>query len=122
GLQEEKLPVLDRELEVLHVPVIGLELFSGLREFQKSLWQGPLELVLGADRLVSRDHVLTLCPELEVHQQLGIPLPGIPGEGNSRPRARTQVAEDHGLHCDRGSPCLPYEVESPIRLCPGTFP
>ncbi len=126
GLQHPELPVLDGELDVLHVPVVLLEALVdahqrpvGLRHLL--LEGGKMGLIRAATRLVDRlrgadpgDHVLALgvLQILAVEDLLAGG--GVSREGDTGGAVVAHVAEHHGLDADRGSPGIGDLVDAAV--------
>ena len=70
-LQQEELAVLDRELDVLHVPVVALERLEHLHQLRVHLRQPLREAVEPVGVADPRDHVLALGVEEEIPGRLG---------------------------------------------------
>mmetsp|Transcript_6723 Transcript_6723/g.17216 ORF Transcript_6723/g.17216 Transcript_6723/m.17216 type:complete len:986 (-) Transcript_6723:44-3001(-) len=101
GLQHVQLPLLHRELDVLHVAVVLLQQLRVADQVLKRVRQRLLhgEDVLG--RADARHHVLAL----RVHQVLTVQQVlargGVAGEAHARARGVAHVSEHHGLDVDR---------------------
>ena len=115
-LQHPQLASLDRELEVLHVLVVLLELARVALELRVHLRHVLLQC---ADRLgVAHpgDHVLAL----RVGQVVAVQLPRaddrVAGEGDAGARCRAHVAEDHHLHVDRRAQVVRDALEAAVGL------
>ncbi len=116
GLQHPQLAVLDGELHVLHVAVAVLELGPDLVQLHVGAGHDLLQrrhvrvTALGAvDQLGGADaghHVLALGVAQELAVEDVVAVARVAGEGHAGGAVVAEVAEDHGLHVDRGAPVL----------------
>ena len=121
-LQHEEAVLLDRELGVLHVAVVGLERAQDLEQLgvRGGHHVGHLgQVARGAD---AGDDVLALGVDEEVAARLGPAGDLVAGEGDARARALALVAEDHLLDVDRGAPVLGDAVDPPVLDRAGAAP
>ena len=114
GLKQEETTLLDRELDVLHVLVVGLE----PREVAQELRVG-LGDVVGQRREVLRvagagDDVLALGVGQEVARGGRFSRPLVAAEGDPGARAVAPVSEDHLLDVDRGAPIVGDAVDPAV--------
>ena len=105
GLQHEQLPLLDRELEVLHVAEVILE---DLREPDQLAMRGSEAGLLRelGDRLRRAnpgDDVLALRVRQELAVQLGRTGGRVAGECHAGRAVIAEVTEHHRLHVDGGA-------------------
>ena len=113
-LQHEQLPVLDRELRVLHVLVVLLERAQDLHQLLVGLRHDVLELG-DVERVAhARDDVLALGVDEEVAARLGLAGHLVARERDARGRLVALVAEHHLLHVDRGAPVVGDAVQPPV--------
>ncbi len=113
-LQHVQAAVLDGELEVLHVAIV---LFQTRGDFAQLVVDVGLDLLELGDvhrRANAGDHVFAL----RVHQELAVKLfhagRGIAREADAGAAGLAQVAEDHGLHVDRGAQHVVDVVDAAI--------
>ncbi len=116
GLQHVQLAALDRELEVLHVLVVLLQLPRVALELRVDLRHVALQR---ADRLGvahARDDVLAL----RIGQVVAVQLPcagdGVAREGDARAGGVAHVAEHHHLHVYRGAEVVRDALEAAVGL------
>ena len=114
GLEQEDATLLDRELDVLHVLVVGLE----PREVAQELCMGLGE-VFGQRREVFRvagagDDVLTLGVGQKVARRGRFSRPLVPAERDAGAGAVAQVSEDHPLDVDRGAPIVGDAIDPAV--------
>ena len=126
GLQHIELAALHRELDVLHVAVMGLELAAHLLELGEERGHrlfhgrqlGAVGLLAGQGQGLRRadagDHILALGVDQELAVELVAAGGGIAGEGDARGAIVAHIAEDHGLDIDRRAPFLGDGVELAI--------
>ena len=100
GLEQPELPVLDGELEVLHVPVVTLERVGDLDEFAVCVREPLLHDpdVKGGPR--PGDHVLPLRVDEEVPGEPRLAGGGIAAHHDPGRRALSHVSEYHRLDVD----------------------
>ena len=113
-LEHVEPPVLDRELDVLHVLVLGFERAHDLHQLRVGLGHH-----LGELRDVTRgahagDDVLALRVDEEVSARLGSAGDLVAAEGDPSRRLLALVAEHHLLDVDRGAPVVGDPVDPPI--------
>ena len=113
-LQHEQLPVLDRELRVLHVLVVLLELAEDLHQLLVRLGHDVLELGDVARVAHAGDHVLALGVDEEVAARLGLAGHLVAAERHAGGRVVALVAEHHLLDVDRGAPVVGDAVQPPV--------
>ena len=114
GLEHEQLPLLDRELRVLHVLVVRLERAQDLHQLLVRLGQlvghlGDVERVAHAG-----DDVLALGVDEEVAAGLGRAGDLVAAERHAGARRVALVAEHHLLDVDRGAPVVGDAVHAPV--------
>ena len=118
GLQHPEAALFDRELDVLHVAIVGLELADDPDEFGEHRRhrllhrQGRLAHLLaarpgqGLGRTDAGDDVLALGVDQEFAVQPGLAGRRIAGEGHAGGRGLAHIAEHHRLDVDGGAPAL----------------
>ena len=115
-LQHEQPLVLDRELEVLDVPVVLLEPRRDLAQLLVGLRHHLLELADRLRRADAGDDVLAL----RVDQELAVELLGagrrVAREADAGRRAIAGVAEHHHLHVDGGADRVGDVVDAAVFL------
>ena len=114
GLQDEEPPVLDGELDVLHVAVVALQPILDRGELGVHRGHPLLERVerlRGAD---ARHHVLALGIDEELAEEPPLPARGVAREAHAGARGRPEIAEDHGHHGHRGAPVVGQPVDAPV--------
>ena len=137
GLEHVYDGVLDCELEVLHVPEVGLE---DLADVLQLLVGGGHHVMEGQDRLWrshAGDHVLALGIHQEFTVEHLLARRRVARECDAGTRLVAGVAVDHRLHIDRGAPFLgnvvlaaiddravvhpgaEYGPDGALQLCPG---
>ena len=127
-LQHPKLALLHRELDVLHIAIMPLEQFEGLREFGKGvghrlfhrqrlgirfLARRTGEILRGAD---AGDDVLALRIDKIFPVITLFAGRGIAGESDAGRTGLAHVSEDHRLDVDRRTPIGGDVVQTPIDL------
>ncbi len=113
-LQDVEPAVLHRELDVLHVAVVGFQAVLDRREL--GVDRGHL-LLEGADRLRGadpRDHVLALGVDQELAEEAPLPARGVPREADPGARGGAEVAEHHRHHGHRGAPVVGEPVDAAV--------
>ena len=127
GLQHAELAALHRELDVLHVAVMGLERAgapssssaktAGITSSIAGSWRA-VGLLAGDGQMLRRadagDHVLALGVDEELAVELVGAGRGVAGEGDAGGAIVAHIAEDHGLDVDRGAPVRGDVVEPAI--------
>ena len=128
GLQHPELGLFDRELDVLHVAVMGFEPVEHRRQLgidlrhrlfhRRGLGAGLFTRRLGQilRRADAGDDVLALRIDQEFAVIGAVALGGIAGEGDAGRRRVAHIAEDHRLDVDRGAPVRGDVVEAAIDL------
>ena len=114
GLEHVELAALDRELEVLDVLVVGLQLLGVLGELLVDLGHRLLE---ARDRLGvpdAGDDVLALRVGQVVAVELLRAGDRVAGEGDAGARSLAHVAEDHGLDVDGGAEVVGDLLRPPV--------
>ncbi len=116
GLQQEEIPLLDRELDVLHVAVVLLEPPDRLQELRVGLGKQlvhPLDRLRRAD---SRDDVLALRVLEELAVELALARGRVAREADAGAGAVALVAEDHLDDVDGGAEVVRNVVGAPVDL------
>ena len=103
GLQAEELTTLDGELEVLHLPVVGLQLVAQLRQLPGDLRHLLVQAIDGLGGADAGHHVLTLGVDEVLAEELVLAGARVAGEAHAGSRVVAAVAEHHGHHVDRGT-------------------
>ena len=113
-LQHVQAAFLDRELGVLHVAVVALELAQDLDQLgmDRRHHIGELGQLLRVAH--AGDDVLALGVDQEVARGLGRARDLIAAEGDAGPGGVALVAVDHLLHVDGGAPVVGDVVDAPV--------
>ncbi len=114
GLEHEQLPLLDRELRVLHVLVVRLERAQDLHQLLVGLGQLVRQLGDVARVAHAGDDVLALGVDQEVAAGLGRAGDLVAAERHAGARRVALVAEHHLLDVDRGAPVVGDAVQAPV--------
>ena len=126
GLQHPQLALLDREFEVLHVAIVALEAALDALKRGKSLRQRLFHRrLVGVGRFPSGlgdflrcadagDDVLALGVDQIFAVKLLLAGRRIAGESDASRRGLAHIAENHGLHIDRGAPAFGNVVQTAI--------
>ena len=127
-LEHPELGLFDRELDVLHVAVMRLELVENGGELGIDLGHGLFHrgglgvrfLARGLGQILrradARDHVLALRVDQELAIIGAVALGRIAREGHARRRGVAHIAEDHRLYVDGGAPVGGNVVQATIDL------
>ena len=122
GLQHPQLALLDGELGVAHVPVVGLE----LAEYAHQLLEDPGETVTqrrqGQRVADPGHHVLALGVDQEVAVFPLVAAGRIAGEGDTGSGVVVAVAEHHGLHVDGSAEIMGNAFADPVGHGAGAVP
>ena len=122
-LEHVERPVLDRELDVLHVLVVTLEPAHDLHQLGVDLGHQLCQLGQVARVPHAGDDVLALRVQEEVAGRLRRAGRLVAGERDARRRRVPPVAEHHLLHVDRRAPVVGDVVLAPVldraRAVPG---
>ena len=122
GLEHPELALLDGELGVAHVGVVALEAGEDLEQLGVDLGELLLELRDGLGVADAGHDVLALGVDQEVAVGALGAGGGVAGEADAGARVVVAVAEDHGLHVDRGAEvvrdALPVAVGDGARAVP----
>mmetsp|Transcript_16056 Transcript_16056/g.37938 ORF Transcript_16056/g.37938 Transcript_16056/m.37938 type:complete len:252 (+) Transcript_16056:689-1444(+) len=134
GLQHEQLALLNCELDLVHVPVVLLQLLSYSHElpehvghefFQRgkltTMGQSSLQGEL-AWRTDTGHHILTLSIDKELPIEVVVPSGRISSESYTRGAIVAHVPEDHGLNIYRSAPLVWDAMQFPVGLGPGIGP
>ena len=113
-LEHVELPLLDRELRVLHVLVVGLERAQDLHQLLVDLGHPLLHLRDVTRRAHPGDDVLALRVGQEVPAGLGRAGDLVARERHARARGVALVAEHHLLDVDRRAPLVRDVVQAPV--------
>ena len=123
GLQHVEAAGFHRELDVLHVLVVMLELGGDVAQLLVDFRHRVLErLVAGAERggafardrrrsADARDHVFALRVDQVFAVEDRLPVRRVAREGNAGRRCLAEIAEHHGLHVDGSAPVFRNVVE-----------
>ena len=95
------MPDSHRELDVLHLLVVRLELLPDLEQLVVDLGHFVLEPADRFRRADSGNHVFALGVDQVVAVKLVVARVGVAGESDARTRVVAGVAENHGLNVDR---------------------
>ena len=121
-LQEVERPLLDRELDVLHVAVVGLEPVERRRQLRVGLRQLVAHRRDRLRRPGARDDVLALRVDEELPVQDRLAGRRIAGEAHARAGALALVAEHHLHDVHRGADVVGNLVGAPVDLRAGRVP
>ena len=113
-LQEVERPLLDRELDVLHVLVVPLEPGGDLAELGVCRRHALLQGLDRQGRADSRHHVLALGVREELGVEARLARAGVPREAHPGPRRVSQVAEHHRHDGHGGAPFLGHAVDAAV--------
>ena len=116
GLEQIEPALLDRELDVLHVAVVGLEPVEGRDQLGVGLGQQPLHLRDRLGRAHARDDVLALRVDEELAVQHRLAGRGVAREADAGARALALVAEHHLDDVDGGADVVGNLVGAPVHL------
>ena len=94
--------VLHRELDVLHLLVMSLQLRPDPQQLVVDLRHLFLELADRLRRADAGDDVLALGVDQVIAEELVLAGIRVAGEGDPGPGIRARIAEDHRLHVDGG--------------------
>ena len=122
GLEHPQLALLDGELGIAHVPVVGLEPGEDGQELAVDLREPVPQ---GGERLGVPDaghHVLALGVDQEVAVLAGGPGGRVAGEAHPGARGVVTVAEHHGLHVDRRAQVVGDALAHPVGDGPRAVP
>ncbi len=114
GLEHVQPATLDRELEVLHVPVVALQPLRDPLELAVDLGHHVAQLADLARRSNARHDVLALGVGQELAVQLLLAGVRVAGECNARARVVAHVPVDHGHDADGGAEIVGDLVEGPV--------
>ena len=115
-LEHVELPLLHRELGVLHVLVVLLERLEDVHQLLVGVGQPVLHLGDVARRARAGDDVLALGVGQEVAAGLGRAGHLVAAEGDAGARRVALVAEHHLLDVDRGAPVVRDAVDPAVLL------
>ena len=121
-LEQVEAPVLDRELDVLHVAVVLLQAAHRVHQLVERLGQ---RLLHGRHRLRCPDpgdDVLALRVGQELAVQAGLAGRRVTRERHARARLGALVAEDHLHDVDGGAEVVGDVVRAPVDLRAGVLP
>ena len=122
GLQQIEPPVLDGELDVLHVVVVLLEPAHGLQQLVEGLGHRFLHVRERLRRADPGDHVLALRVGQELAVEAGLARRGVAREADAGAGALALVAEDHLDDVDGGAEIVGDVVRAPVDLRAGVVP
>src|SRR5688500_11567639 len=122
-MQKKKLPVLDRELDVLHVAVVLLEALVDLQKLLINAGHGLLERDLAVGLRLrdgygspdSGDDILALSVGEEFAVKAFRARSRVARERDACGAGVAHVSEHHGLNIDRGAPVVRDAMKSPVR-------
>ena len=116
GLQHVELAFLDGELEILHVFVVLFQTRSDFAQLVVHLGHDFLQFEDRNRSADAGDHVFAL----RVHQELAVEFfragGGIAGKADAGAAGVAEIAEDHGLHVDRGAEHVVDIVDAAVVL------
>ena len=113
-LEHPQLALVDGELGVAHVTVVGLEPGEDGQELAVDLGELDLELGQGLGIPDAGHHVLALGVDQEVAVLPHLAGGRVTGEADSGSRVVVTVAEHHGLHVDRRSQLVGDPLPDPV--------
>src|SRR5262249_43275238 len=124
ALEQIELALLDRELEILHVAEVLLELLVDRHELSVRRRKSLLERVRasgrpfadGVRRADTGDDILALSVGQPLAEEALLSGRWIASERDAGAGAFTEVAEDHRLHVARGAPALREIVHAAVDL------
>ena len=103
GLQAIETALLNGELEVLHLLVVGLQFGAQLLQFLGHLRHFAGQAVDGLGGADTGDHILTLGVDQVLAEELVLARAGVAGEGHAGGGIVATITKDHGHHVDRGA-------------------
>ena len=121
-LQEVQPALLDRELDVLHLPVVALEARERREELlvrRRQRFRHPLDRLGRTD---ARDDVLALRVDEELAEHPGLPRGRVAGEGHAGRGRVASVAEDHLHDVRRRAEVVGDPARAPVDLGTGRVP
>ena len=102
-LKHPQMSTLDRELHVLHIPVVPLKFGANLHELLEDRLV-PLPHFSNRRRgSNARDDILTLRVDEKLAVELVLPSRGVAGKGHACSGVVAHIPEDHRLHIDGGA-------------------
>ena len=113
-LQQEQLPGLDCELEVLCVAEQRLQRSTDIVQPRPHGRQGETQPLVVRQVSPSGHDVLALSVKLEVEIEFARPRGGVAGEAHPGARRAAGIAEDHCLHRDSRAGCVVDPVQASI--------
>ena len=122
GLEHVELLILDGELHVLHVVIVGFQLAADVHELLVGLGDDLLELVDGLGGADAGHHVFALGVHEELAEEVLFAGGGVTGEGYAGAGIVAGVAEDHHLHVDGSAPVAGDVVHAAIVDGAGVVP
>ena len=114
GLEEVQPPLLDRELDVLHVAVVALESLDGLLELGECGREEVAHLVERSGMPDARDDVLPLSVDEELAADAALAGRGVAAEADARRAVVALVPEHHLHHVDGGAEVVRDLVGLPV--------
>ena len=106
--------MLDRELHVLHVAVVPLQLAYRALELTVRAREEVAHPIDGLRRTRARDHVFALCVDEELAEQARLSRRGTPAEADAGRGACVTVPEDHLHHVHGGAQVIGNAVLVPV--------
>ncbi len=113
-LEQVQDAVLDGELDVLHLAVVGLELIERVGELRVGVRHHLAHLLDRLRRADPGDDVLALGVQEELAEQAALTRRGVAREADARPRRVALVAEHHLDDVDRGAEIVRDVVRAPV--------
>ena len=115
-LQHVELAFLNGELEILHVAVVFFQAGGDFAQLVVDIGHDLLQFENRHRRANAGNHIFAL----RVHQKFAVELfhsgGGIARETHARAAGVAEIAEDHGLHVDRGAEIVGDIVDAAIVL------
>src|SRR5262249_12276244 len=122
-LQHIELVIFDRELEILYVAIVLLEIARNLPELRIDLRHMSFELTDRLWRADSGHYILTLGVDQKLAVELVLASGGIPRETDASGRGLAEISEDHRLHIHRSTQTVGNSIHFAIvdrsRIMPG---
>ena len=115
-LQHVELAVLDGELEILHVFVVLFQPRGDVAELVVNIGHDLFQFEDRNRRTHARNHVFALRVQQKFAVELFGAIRGVARETDAGAAGVAEVAEDHGLHVDRGAEHVIDIVDAAIVL------
>ena len=122
SLEHEELLVLDRELHVLHVAIVGLELLADILELLEDVGHNLLHLRNRHRSADAGDDVFALRVHEKLTHKFSLARRGIARKGDARAGLVVKVSERHHLDVDGGAPAVGNVVVAAVDIGAGVVP